>query len=60
MVLTFNTLKFFLRKDGLYIIEDIKLKDLEYFKKLSCGDYEMVYSHNGENEWDSFLVFKKL
>lgn len=59
MVLTFKTLKEFLRKGGLYIIEDIKLKDLKFFEQLSCEDYEIIYSHNGEFEWDSFIVFKK-
>lgn len=59
MVLTFNTLKKFLCNGGLYIIEDIKLKDLEYFKTLSCDNYEIIYSHDGNFEWDSFLVFKK-
>lgn len=60
MVLSFNTLKRFLNEGGLYIIEDIQRRDLEYFKRLECKEYEIIYSHDGEFEWDSFLVFKKI
>ena len=59
MILSFNTLKNTLKKEGLYIIEDIKLKDLNIFKKLSDEYFEIIKIHEGEFEWDSFIIYRK-
>lgn len=58
MILSFNVLKKYLNTDGLYIIEDIKRKDLPIFSKLSDENFEIIKSHDGVFDWDSFIVFK--
>jgi len=60
MVLTFKTLKKYLKKGGVYIIEDIKRPDLEFFEKLESDDMKIIFKHYGKWDWDSFLAFKKL
>jgi len=59
MKLTFNTLKKYLRVGGIYIIEDIKFKDLEIFKQLESNEYKIIKVHDGNFEWDSFVAFLK-
>ena len=64
MVLTFKTLWPLVRDDGFYIIEDIRASDLRYFERLpiliGIPDCQLVYSHKGNNTWDSFVAFKKV
>jgi len=60
MVLTFNTLKKYLKKGGIYIIEDIKSYDLEFFEKLENDEMNIIFKHYGKWDWDSFLAFKKI
>ena len=59
MILTFQTLKKYLRTGGIYVIEDIKFKDLEIFKELETDEYKIIHTHNGNLEWDSFVAFIK-
>lgn len=59
MILTFHSLKKYLKKGGIYIIEDIKYKDLNIFKSLDSGDLKIIYVHSGNFEWDSFIAFEK-
>jgi hypothetical protein len=63
MILSFKTLWKTINSDGLYIIEDIKLRSLKRFETLpetlGITDAKLVYSHPGKNDWDSFIVFKK-
>jgi hypothetical protein len=59
MILTFNTLKKYLRTGGIYVIEDIKFKDLDLFKKLESNEYKIIREHDGNFEWDSFIAFLK-
>ena len=59
MVLTFHTLKKHLRKGGIYVIEDIKHKDLNIFKGLDSDELKIIYVHEGSFEWDSFIAFEK-
>jgi len=64
MNLSFYTLWERIRPGGLYIIEDIKGRDLEDFKKLgkTCNfpDANLIYSHSGKTQWDAFVVFQKM
>ena len=62
MVLSYNILKNYLNNNGLYIIEDIKLKDLQYFIDLCKNDNNIYieYVHEGINYWDSFIAYKKI
>jgi hypothetical protein len=59
MILTFNTLKKYLKSGGIYVIEDIKFKDLDVFKKLESNEYKIIKVHDGNFEWDSFVAFLK-
>lgn len=59
MILSFHTLKKYLKSGGIYIIEDIKFQDLSIFKNLECSEYKIILSHDGKFEWDSFLAFQK-
>jgi len=59
MILTFQTLKKYLRTGGIYVIEDIKFKDLEIFKELETDEYKIIHTHSGNLEWDSFVAFIK-
>ncbi len=64
MMLSFQILWERIRPGGLYIIEDIRARNLEYFKKaaeiFNFTDATLVYSHIGKNDWDAFVVFKKV
>jgi hypothetical protein len=60
MILTFHSLKKFLKSGGIYIIEDIRYKDLNIFKNLRSDDMKIIYEHDGSFEWDSFVAFKKI
>jgi hypothetical protein len=60
MLLTFHTLKKYLKTGGIYIIEDIQLKDLNTFKQLEDKEYKIIYVHSGSSAWDSFVAFVKI
>jgi 8-demethyl-8-alpha-L-rhamnosyltetracenomycin-C 2'-O-methyltransferase len=60
MILSFNTLFKYLNIDGLYIIEDIKKKDMDIFKNMDLNGGEMIYSFSGYFDWDGFVVIKKI
>jgi cephalosporin hydroxylase len=62
MTLSYSILKNYLDNNGLYIIEDIKKKDLQYFINLCEKDnnISIEYVHEGNNDWDSFVAYKKL
>ena len=61
MTLSYKILKNYLNSGGIYIIEDIKLKDLQYFIDLCKNDnnINIEYAHEGINYWDSFVAYKK-
>ena len=63
MILSFKTLWKHINVGGLYIIEDVKLAELHEFEKLAStfgfNNAQLIYSHKGKNNWDSFVVFKK-
>ena len=61
MKLSFQILWDIITPGGLYIIEDIRRKDLEEFINLQglFTDCSVIYSHNGRTEWDSFVCYKK-
>lgn len=60
MILSIETLFPFLNKNGIYIIEDIKFKDLEIFKNLKLNNCKIKYIHDGMWEWDSFVCYEKI
>jgi hypothetical protein len=62
MTLTFSTLINYLSVDGIYIIEDIKKIDIDYFKEflISFNNIEVQYIHEGVGDWDSFISIKKI
>lgn len=62
-LLSIKTLKSYLKPGGLYIIEDIKNKDLDKFVNLEVEGLEVVMIHNefapkSPNQ-NSFVAFKK-
>jgi hypothetical protein len=59
MILTFNTLKKYLKKGGIYIIEDIKKHEIPIFINLSDENFEILKVSEGNWDWDAFVVFKK-
>lgn len=61
MVLTHLVLKDYLAPNGVYIIEDIKLEDLDEFVELHnrYNDVKLEYVHKGYNYWDSFVAYRK-
>lgn len=61
MRLSYKILKNYLNNDGFYIIEDIKLKDLQHFIDLCINDDDMniEYVHEGMTYWDSFVAYRK-
>jgi cephalosporin hydroxylase len=62
MTLSYNIFKNYLDNNGFYIIEDIQKKDLQYFIDLCKKDnnISVEYAHKGNNNWDSFVAYKKL
>lgn len=61
MVITFQTLWASVRPGGFYIIEDIRRKDLRDFVNLHYifKDCQVAHVHEGKNDWDAFVCFKK-
>ncbi len=63
MILSFRTLWKYIKPGGFYIIEDIKRPDLGEFEQLATvsgfNDAKLIKSHNGRNDWDSFVIFQK-
>jgi hypothetical protein len=62
MSLSYNTLKSCLGIGGLYIIEDIKLKDLDFFTNLGHNDNIMKidYIHTGAFDQDCFVAYRRI
>ena len=59
MILSYKTLSKYVSDNGFYIIEDIKRKDLEIFTKLKLEGFNIIHIHDGEFEWDSFIIYQK-
>ena len=61
MILSFNTLNEFLSDKGIYIIEDIKLNDINRFIRCvdNSKDFVVDTVHYGNNNWDSFVAYKR-
>jgi len=63
MRLSFKTLWPYLKKDGIYIIEDIQSPIVERFetmaKDLGFQDAECIKVHRGTYYWDNFVAFRK-
>lgn len=64
MRLSFQVLWPFVKKGGLYIIEDIQEQSFESFKTLDKDfgftDCECIKAHKGTYNWDDFVAFKKV
>lgn len=60
MVLSVKILFPLLKKESLYIIEDIKKKDIDIFLNLNLENCKVIYLHEGISEWDSFICFEKI
>ena len=64
MRLSFQVLWPFVKKGGLYIIEDIQGQFFESFKTLDKDfgftDSECVMAYKGTHYWDHFIAFKKI
>lgn len=60
MILSIETLFPYLNKNGLYIIEDIKFKDIEIFTNLKLENCRIERVHNPPSEWDSFVCYRKI
>jgi hypothetical protein len=50
----------YLKVGGLYIIEDIKRKDLDIFSKLGSPNFEIIKTHMGNSPQDDFIAYKKI
>ena len=59
MILSFETLGKYVKYNGFYIIEDIKRNDLEKFKNLQIPGFSIHKVHEGINDWDDFIIYKK-
>lgn len=59
MILSYKTLSKYVTLGGLYIIEDIKKKDLNIFTNLYEKNFELLKVHEGNFEWDSFVIYQK-
>jgi|LauGreDrversion4_2_1035121.scaffolds.fasta_scaffold03887_12 hypothetical protein len=59
MIISYKTISKYVVNGGLYIIEDIKKKDLDIFTSLNIKDFEILKIHEGNFEWDSFVIYKK-
>lgn len=60
MILTYNILHKYLSKNGLYIIEDIKIQDLDIFINHNINNNMKICKiHHGKNNWDSFIAYRR-
>ena len=49
----------YLKKDGIYIIEDIHVKSLPVLDDVNFPDLEKTHIYKGGSDWDNFIVYKK-
>ena len=49
----------FLKKDGIYIIEDIQKKYFPALLDVKFPNLEITHIYEGTSEWDNFIVYKK-
>lgn len=49
-----------IKRNGIYIIEDIKRSDMEIFINAVPEHAYIVMIHEGIGDWDSFIVYKKV
>lgn len=63
MVLSFNTLKHYLKSGGIYIIEDITDWNLSNIRDLECSKFKIIREYNGKSiktpQQDSFIAFQR-
>jgi hypothetical protein len=59
MLLSFKTLFKFLKKDGIYIIEDIKKHEMKIFENIDIIGGEIIFKFDGNSEWYGFIAIKK-
>lgn len=50
----------YLKKDAFYIVEDVRRSENTNFKNLETPGLERLLLYNGLNDWDDFIVYKKL
>jgi hypothetical protein len=64
MVLSFNTLKHYLKSGGIYIVEDIIYGGLSNIRDLECSKFKIIKEYNGKSiktpQQDSFIAFQKI
>ena len=48
----------YLKNDGIYVVEDVRFHDIHHFKNLVVPNASISFIHRGENDWDSFIVYK--
>lgn len=61
-ILTFKTLLPYLKKDGIYIIEDIHNSQIDKFIEIGTNhNVDIIYKHTGDAyEVDSFIAYQKI
>jgi len=63
MRLSFKTLWPYLKKGGIYIIEDIQSPIVDAFqtmaKEFGFQNVECIKIHRGQHHWDNFVAFRK-
>lgn len=59
MITSYGALYGHLTAGGLYIIEDIRKKDLGVFESMPLHGGRILRAHPGNAEWDAFLAIEK-
>jgi cephalosporin hydroxylase len=60
MLLSMQTLDMYVAPGGYYIIEDIEIHLINDLINSIPNTYEHIHTHYGNDNWDNYIILRKL